>query len=109
MKNNPLSLLKSEFAKNSLTLVSSSFIGQAIALLIYPLITRLFSQSDLGLYATWLSIVDVLTILSTGKYEESVMLGKDKREAATTARLAMRVNTVFSLATVAVVAYLLRG
>jgi O-antigen/teichoic acid export membrane protein len=104
MKTNPLSLLKSEFAKNSLTLVSSSFIGQAIALLIYPLITRLFSQSDLGLYATWLSIVDVLTILSTGKYEESVMLGKDKREAAATARLAMRVNTVFSLAAVAVVA-----
>ena len=104
MKINPLSLLKSEFAKNSLTLVSSSFIGQAIALLIYPLITRLFSQSDLGLYATWLSIVDVLTILSTGKYEESVMLGKDKREAAATARLAMRVNTVFSLAAVAVVA-----
>lgn len=104
MKTNPLSLLKSEFAKNSLTLASSSFIGQAISLLIYPLITRLFSQTDLGLYATWLSIVDVLTILSTGKYEESVMLGKDKREVAATARLAMRVNTVFSLAAVAVVA-----
>lgn len=92
-----------EFLKNSLTLVSGSFVSQAIALLIYPFITRLFSQDDLGGYATWLSIVDVLTILSTGKYEDSVMLGKDKGEAAATARLAMRVNTIFSLLSVAVV------
>ena len=95
--------LPTEFLKNSFTLVSGSFVSQAIALLIYPFITRLFSQDDLGAYATWLSIVDVLTILSTGKYEDSVMLGKDKSEAAATARLAMRVNTFFSLLSVAVV------
>lgn len=95
--------LPTEFLKNSFTLVSGSFVSQAIALLIYPFITRLFSQDDLGAYATWLSIVDVLTILSTGKYEDSVMLGKDKSEAAATARLAMRVNTIFSLLSVAVV------
>lgn len=104
MKKSLFSPLRSEFAKNSLTLVTGSFVGQAIALLVYPVITRLFSQSDLGAYATWLSIVDVLTILSTGKYEDSVMLGKDKGEAVSTARLAMRVNTIFSLATVAVAA-----
>ena len=104
MKTNFLSLLKSEFAKNSLTLISGSVVGQGIALLIYPLLTRLFSQSDLGAYATWLSVVDVLTILSTGKYEDAVMLGRDKSAAAATARLAMRVNTVFSLAAVAVAA-----
>lgn len=104
MKKSLFSPFRSEFAKNSLTLLTGSFVGQAMALLAYPVITRLFSQSDIGLYATWLSIVDVLTILSTGKYEDSVMLGKDKTEAVATARLALMVNTAFSLAAVAVAA-----
>ncbi len=99
-KKKPLPI---EFIKNSFTLVSGSFASQALVLLIYPFITRLFSQSDLGAYATWLSIVDVLAILSTGKYEDSIMLGKDKSEAVATTRLAMRINTVFSLLSVVVV------
>ena len=95
MKNGRLSFFSADFAKNALTLVSGSVVGQAIALLIYPLLTRLFSTEDLGVYATWLSVVDVLVLLSTGRYESGIMLSRDKSEASATASLAKRINFEF--------------
>ncbi len=103
MKNGRLSFFSADFAKNALTLVSGSVVGQAIALLIYPLLTRLFSTEDLGVYATWLSVVDVLVLLSTGRYESGIMLSRDKSEASATASLAKRINFVFFAASAVVV------
>jgi len=55
-------------------------LGQAIAFLAYPVLTRIYSNSDFGVFATFMSVSTLLTTISTGRYEESLVIAKDDKE-----------------------------
>ena len=90
--------MKSRFLKDGLALVSGNVWAQAIAFAAYLLFARLYSPEDFGLYNIFYSYIEVLVIVSTCKYELAIVLGRNDREAMTVGNLAMRLNTVFSLA-----------
>ena len=48
--------VRSEFGRNSAKLLSSNAIAQIIGLLIYPILSRLYSPDDFGLVNLFLSI-----------------------------------------------------
>ena len=43
-------ILQSDLAKNSAKLLSANVIAQAIGLLVYPILTRLYLPADFGLF-----------------------------------------------------------
>ncbi len=73
---------ENEFLKNVLTLVSATGVAQAIALLIYPVLSRIYTPAEHGLFALYMSIISITAIMSTGKYELATMLPEKDEEGA---------------------------
>lgn len=87
----------SETLRNVLTLVSANTVAQAIALLIYPMLTRIYSVEEHGLFALYMSIISITAIVSTGKYEMAVILPKEERKSLGLLKLSISISVFFSL------------
>lgn len=69
---------KSEFAKNIFTLTSGTAIAQTITLLISPILSRIYTPDDFGLFAFYMSIVGTLALIATFRYEMAVLIPKEE-------------------------------
>lgn len=74
-------IINTEFRKNVLTLLTGTTIAQLVPFLISPIITRLYSPEDLGRLALFISIVSILSIISTLKYDAAILLPKEEGNA----------------------------
>ena len=86
-----------KIVKDGATLISGNVWGQAMAFVAYLVLARIYTPSDFAVYNIFYSYIEVLIIVSTCKYELSVVVADSDREAAATARLALRLNAVISL------------
>lgn len=98
----PFAILKLQFVRDSGTLLSGNLIAQGVAFLAYLILCRLFSPEDFGLYNIFYSYIEVLIILSTCKYELSIVVAGSDEEAAALTRLSLRLNAAVSLLLLAV-------
>ncbi|MBL7110726.1 MAG: oligosaccharide flippase family protein [Bacteroidales bacterium] len=74
-------IFRREFFKNVATLVSGTTFVQVIAIMIYPVLSRIYTPEDFGLFGLYMSIVSISAIVATGKYEMAVMLPKKDNDA----------------------------
>lgn len=102
----PEKLFKSDIVRNSSILLSGNVLGQAIALLVYPILTRLFSEGDFGILATLTSLTGLLTILGTGRYEEALVIAKNKKETSLLLGFSLKLLSVFSLLILAILFFI---
>ena len=58
-----------------------SSLSQVILLLITPVLTRIFTPDDFGVYATFFALVSILVLIVTGRYEVAILLPKEEQEA----------------------------
>lgn len=65
---------KSDFSRNVLTLMTGTTIAQAIPIAISPILTRIYTPEDFGIFALFVSVVGIMAVISTGKYEMSLIL-----------------------------------
>lgn len=72
----------SEFISNVLKLVSGSVIAQILAVLLIPIITRLYTPEDYGLFSLILAITAIIAIFSSLSYQLAIMLPKEDEDAA---------------------------
>lgn len=87
---------QSEFNKNILTLMTGTSIAQAIPIAISPILTRIFTPSDFGLFALYISISGMIAIVSTGRYELAMMLPKEDDDALHLVFLSLIISLVIS-------------
>ncbi|GHT86281.1 polysaccharide biosynthesis protein [Bacteroidia bacterium] len=78
-------------------MLSGNVLGQAIALLIYPILTRIYSGADFALFSTFTSVCALLTIFGTGRYEESLVIAKNKKETSDLLGFSLKWLFFFSL------------
>ena len=97
MRNTVNRFRKSEFIKNVFTLVSATSVAQGIALLIYPLLTRIYTPAEHGLFALYMSVIAVSAMISSGKYELAVMIPRKEKEGMSLVFLALILSFMFSL------------
>ncbi len=90
------SYFKSDFFRNSFILLSATTIAQIIPIAIYPIVTRLYSPSELGILSVFLSFTGILSILATGRYEFAILLPKEEKSANNLFILAIIISCVFS-------------
>lgn len=88
---------KSKYAKNVLTLMTGTGLAQAIPIAITPILTRIYSPEDFGIFALYVAIVAVLTIVVTGRYELAIMLPKKDEEAVNVLGLSVFLSFTLSL------------
>lgn len=83
------------FLRHIGTLMSAKAIAAAIALLITPIIARLFDPGDFGIAAVWMSSCTLLSHLSSLKYEVAIMLPAEQDKAEHLYSLAFRILLAF--------------
>ena len=70
-----------ETHRNIGKLLSANVIAQALGILIYPVLTRLYAPEDFALLNLFSSIVGVLVIIATFEYQYAIVLPKDEGKA----------------------------
>ena len=82
IKQNILSnFFNAEITKNSAKMLFSNFVSQAIGLLVYPILTRLYAPGDFGLLNLFLSIGGIVVLFATAEYHYAIVLPKEDKKA----------------------------
>ncbi|MHC4757061.1 MAG: oligosaccharide flippase family protein [Planctomycetota bacterium] len=95
-------------AKSVLKLLTSRFLAQVLAILIAPVLTRLYAPEEFGIRQVFMSIFTILSVMVCLRYEFSIPLSRDKNEAIHSVLLTLFLTTVFSLLAIILV-FLLRS
>ncbi len=104
-----LSKLKitSEFTKNVIKLFSGTALGNAIAFLALPVLTRLYTKDALGDLQLFLSTITTFGVVSSLKYELAIVLPKEKKAGNYLIILSLLVLILFS--TIVSILFILGG
>jgi len=94
---------KSEFSRNVLTLMTGAVIAQAIPIAISPILTRIYSPEDFGLFALYISIASIGSLVATGRYELAIMLPKKDEDAINIVALSVVISFFVSFLTFLIV------
>ncbi|MEQ3621954.1 MAG: lipopolysaccharide biosynthesis protein [Marinobacter sp.] len=70
----------SEFSRSVLTLLTGTSVAQAIPIAISPILTRLYTPEEFGIFAIYVSFAGFLAIFATLRYEYAIVLPKKKSE-----------------------------
>jgi O-antigen/teichoic acid export membrane protein len=81
------------------SIVAGGAAGQALVILSYPLLTRLYDPAELGLLTVFTSVVGMIGVISTASLEAAIPIPPDDGEAADVSWAALTVVAVTTLVT----------
>lgn len=88
---------KSEFTKNIVTLITGTAFAQAIPIAISPILTRIYTPEDFGIFALFIAIISILGSIATARYELAIMLPKKDEDAINIFALCFIITCIISL------------
>lgn len=94
---------KSEFSRNVLTLMTGTTIAQAMPIAISPILTRIYTPEDFGIFALYISMASILSVIATGRYELAIMLPKKDEDAINIVALSIIISFFISLISLLIV------
>lgn len=86
----------SPFAKNVAILFSGTAISQAIPIAVSPILTRVYTPDEFGLFAIYTACVTVCTVIATARFELAITLPDNHLDAANLVILTLKVCTFIS-------------
>lgn len=78
-----------------LVLMAGAGLSQIVLVLASPVLTRLFTADDLGLFGFYITVISILVIFSTGRYEIATMLPKSNVIGHRVLGVAIRRTVIF--------------
>jgi len=99
----------SEFNRNVFTLVFGTSLAQLLTFMLYPLISRLYTPDEFGVFGVFLSVTGMVALIATGRYELSIILPSTQREAYNLLGLSFLINASVSLLSLIAVAVISLG
>ena len=98
--------IKSEFSRNVLTLMTGTVVAQAIPIAISPILTRIYSPKEFGLFGLFFAILSILSVLTNARYESAIMLPKKEEDAINLFALSLIITTSISIVLFLIVLFL---
>lgn len=98
-----LSLFKSDFSRNILTLMMGTSIAQAIPIAISPILTRIYTPDDFGVLALFMAIIGILVAIISGRYELAIMLPEKDEDAINVLALGFLITCVMTISLIILV------
>jgi len=92
-------ILKSDFLINISILLSGTVIAQAIPILISPILTRIYTPEQFGIFALFMSIIGSISIIASLRYEIAIMLPENDKDSANIVALSFIIIFIISLVT----------
>lgn len=90
-------LTKSEFLRHLLTLMSGTAVAQILPIAASPLITRLYSPAEMGVYTMFMAFVTAVLTIATWRYDLAIVLPRRVEEARALVKLSNRLSTLTCL------------
>jgi O-antigen/teichoic acid export membrane protein len=84
--------LKSKFSLNIMTLMLGTTVAQAIPIIISPILTRIYSPEEFGLLILFMSIVSILSVIVSLRYERAIIQPLDDEDAISLVVISMLVT-----------------
>lgn len=70
------------FVRNVVTLMTGTTFAQALMILVAPILTRLYTPEDFGIYALYTSILGIIAAVACWRYELAIVLPEKDEDAA---------------------------
>lgn len=96
-------LPKNKFARSVSVLAGGTAIGQLIAIIGSPVITRLYSPEDFGVLAVFASMLTILGVIASLRYQLAIPLPESEVEAANVTLLSLLVVLIMVVLTTVIV------
>jgi len=90
--------IKSEFVRNVVTLMTGTTIAQAIPIAVSPILSRLYSPDDFGVFALFMSAAGIISVIATGCYEYAIVLPENDEDAINIVALSIIIAFMVSAA-----------
>ena len=75
-------LLRSELLRSASILITGTVIAQLISILLQPFLRRFFSPQLYGIYSVYLSLIGIIIVISSLRYDDAIVLPKTDKESA---------------------------
>lgn len=85
------------FLKNMLTLMTFTVIGQVIIFLTLPLISRIYTPDQFGIYSSLIAVISILGVTTTLRYDIAIALTNDETERNTLYKISSSLNLIISI------------
>lgn len=85
------------YKANLFTMTTGRIIGQTIPILLTPFLTRLYSPEEFGLFAIFVAITAVLSLLANGRYTLAIILPKKNVNVLNLFALSIVINFIFCI------------
>jgi len=90
-------LLKtSGFLRNTAILIMGTGVAQTIPILLQPILRRVYSPEDFGAFAVYFSMIGILTVIATFRYELAIGLPEKDEDGASLVFLSLLINVIFN-------------
>jgi O-antigen/teichoic acid export membrane protein len=93
----PFHLLKSEIVRSSTILISGTVIAQLVSILLQPILRRLYTPESFGILSAYLSIIGMIVILCSLRYDDTIVLPKSDKESINLVGLSLFISFCFNL------------
>ncbi|MEO6166437.1 MAG: oligosaccharide flippase family protein, partial [Chitinophagales bacterium] len=87
---------RTDFYHNVLTLLSGTVIAQAIPILLSPVLSRIYSPEEFGVFSMFSAIASAVAVIATFRYELAIMLPEKETTAINILRLSFIITTALS-------------
>ena len=94
---NPRTIFKSELIRNTSVLVSGTVLAQLVSVLLQPLLRRLFTAEMWGTYSVYLSMVGIIAVFSSLRYDDAIVLPRKDKDSASLLALSLVFNLGITL------------
>ena len=86
------------FWRNAVTVLSGTVAAQALPLLVAPIITRLCTPQDLGVFSIWLGIIAIASTVATLRLEAAMILDHEPSAQQTCFSVVAYFSTLLAVA-----------
>ncbi len=87
----------SDFFRSTLILIFGTGLGQAIPLIMQPVLRRVYTPEDFGAFAIYFSLFGILTVIANFRYDLAIGLPKSDKDGANLLFLTLGLNFLFNL------------
>jgi O-antigen/teichoic acid export membrane protein len=101
----PSRLLRSELIRSASVLISGTVIAQLISILLQPFLRRFFPVEAFGTYSVYMSIVGIVAVITTLRYDDAIVLPRNDKESANVIALSLSFNLAFNLILFLIIAF----
>lgn len=91
------------FAANFFALVSGSLVAQAITIIVSPILTRLYTSAEMGVYSNYVALLSILGGIACLQYDQAIILPEKDEDGANVFGLCLCVAGCVALLCAAIV------